>query len=558
MGGLLGYLVGAGTRNEHSDPHLVAGDAFLMAWHGEAQLSEAGGREVAQYLDQPRTAFGVEVAGGHVWHCSLSLPAEAGLLGDEKWGRIAQGFIAKMGFDDADGSKAPARWVAVHHGQSVAGNDHIHLVVNLVREDGTKAGIHNDYARAQRACRELEAEHGLEQLDPQRAGRGQFKRAEREIAARQAAQAEFEARRRSGQETRDWSELSAKDRDGLCAQAFARVEPPRAVIARMVRGAATAACDEAEFVRRARRVGLLLRPRFASGREDVVTGYSVALRPPMAGQRPVWFGGGQIGHDLSLPRLRERWTDSPQAASAAAAEWSAARRGRRPVAPGAETRDPVPADWVRVAQEVRDLREQLRGVPADDLQTWRRVAAETAGAFASWSAQVEDSPGPLAATAQALARSADRLRLRRPSRPAGGSAAGGAVWLAAVARSGAGPVSQAIVMRELVNLAFAIHAANRAAGDARRAGVLERAVREELAGFAERLPDPPPLPDRTPVTAGAPSGPVPERAAQAARIAGQGQVPLRGVSPLPNPLTPKPRTPGVAPGAGRPPEELGR
>ena len=52
---------------------------------------------------------------------------------------IAEAFVAKMGFDDHEGTKAPTRWVAARHGLSAGGNDHVHLVVNLVREDGIKA-----------------------------------------------------------------------------------------------------------------------------------------------------------------------------------------------------------------------------------------------------------------------------------------------------------------------------------------------------------------------------------------------------------------------------------
>ena len=151
MGGLLTYLVGPGKRNEHTDPHLVAGDPALLAWHDDHELSKGDALAIARHLDRPRTAFGVEVAGGHVWHCSLSIRADEGELSDEKWGQIAAGFMAKMGLDDNEGSKAPPRWVAVRHGLSASGNDHIHLVVNLVREDGTKVSVHNDFSRAQTA-----------------------------------------------------------------------------------------------------------------------------------------------------------------------------------------------------------------------------------------------------------------------------------------------------------------------------------------------------------------------------------------------------------------------
>ena len=82
---------------------------------------------------------------------------------------------------------------------------------------------------------------------------------------------------------------------------------------RTVRAAATASLDEGEFVRRLRRGGVLIRPRFAAGRDDVVAGYSIAVRPA-TGDKPIWFGGGRLARDLTLPRLREGWPESPKAA----------------------------------------------------------------------------------------------------------------------------------------------------------------------------------------------------------------------------------------------------
>ena len=136
MGGLLSYLAGPGRSNEHTEPHLVTGDEPVMAWHDDAELDRATALDVAKYLDKPRTALGVEVAGGSVWHCSLSLRAEEGQLDDGAWADISRDFVERMGFTETSG-KAPCRWVAVRHGLSAAGNDHVHLVVSLVREDGT-------------------------------------------------------------------------------------------------------------------------------------------------------------------------------------------------------------------------------------------------------------------------------------------------------------------------------------------------------------------------------------------------------------------------------------
>lgn len=57
-------------------------------------------------------------------------------------------------------------------------------------------------------------------------------------------------------------------------------EPARAGAARVV---SVAAVDEAEFVRRARVAGLVVRPRSAAGTTDMMVGYSAAARPGRGG-----------------------------------------------------------------------------------------------------------------------------------------------------------------------------------------------------------------------------------------------------------------------------------
>ena len=327
MSGLMAYLQGPGRSNEHVEPHLVAGDPAVMAWHDDAVLDRDAALAIAAQVDHPRRAFGVDVPGGSVWHCSLSLPASEGQLTDERWAAIAHEFVDEMGFagtepeqpasqDAGVPGRAPCRWVAVRHGLSSGGNDHIHIAVSLVREDGTKASTWNDRPRAQRIAGELERRHGLVVLESRAAGRG----------SRGVKPAEVAAAARRGEP-----------------------EAARPALARVVRACAAAAADEAQFVRRLRREGVLVRPRFAAGRDDVVAGYSVALRPPPdpAGLRPVWFGGGHLDRDLTLPRLRRSWPDTPSTADAAVAEWRASWRGRRPV--GREARTDAGAEsWAQL------------------------------------------------------------------------------------------------------------------------------------------------------------------------------------------------------------------
>lgn len=207
------YLIGPGRSNEHTDPHLVAGDPVLLEWHDDAELGVDAATGIARHLDRPRTAYGVTVPGGHVWHCSLALRAEEGLLTDERWAAIATDFVTAMGFDDPTNQKdpdsmqgagkAPCRWVAVRHGVSRNGNDHIHVAVNLVREDCTKATTHNDFRRAQTAARALEVKYGLEELEYATAGRAtrgstRAEQARVEVDAERSARRKYETVRGAG------------------------------------------------------------------------------------------------------------------------------------------------------------------------------------------------------------------------------------------------------------------------------------------------------------------------------------------------------------------------
>jgi len=558
MAGLLTYLTGPGRANEHTEPHLVAGDEAMMAWHDDDELGRDSALAIARHLDRPRTAYDVDVKGGHVWHCSLSLRADEGALTDEQWGAIARDFITAMEFDDNEGTKAPCRWVAVRHGVSKNGNDHIHIAVNLVREDGTKASTHHDFRRAQTAARALEARYGLEELESVRAERSTrgYNPAEREAQARARARAKYErTRTKQGTEMPAWEHLEGADRQARIASEL-RTDQPRYLLALKVRGCATAAQDEAEFVRRLRREGLIVRPRFADGRTDVITGFSVAERPE-AGERPIWYGGGQLGRDLALPRLRDGWPDTPSGASEAAAEWNAAKRGRRVVAPGRETAEPDPELWDRRNEELRALVDRLRGVDVDDRDPWATVARQTAGALAAWSNATEETPGDLAAAADALSRSAQtHERTVRPHKAGTVAISGAAMLLASAARGGQGTVAQAVMVRQLLRLTQAVYDASVAAGQARQARLLAEDTRARLVRLREALPAPAAVGAATP--AGTPSTSPkldPEAQAVLDRLrAGQAHDATRAASPLPSKIEPAKRAETIRPGADRGPE----
>lgn len=505
MGGLLSYLAGEGRANEHTEPHLVNGDSATFTFFGDGELDASTALAIAKHLDEPRTAFGVDVNGGHVWHASLSLKAEEGQLSDEQWSRISQEFVDRMGFTAASG-KADCRWVAVRHGLSKAGNDHIHIAVNLVREDGTKASIHHDYSRAQSIVRELEQEHGLQLLESRGSDMGM--RGERP------------------------GERAAAARHGDDTVASVRLE-------RSVRAAAAASVDEGEFVRRLHQAGVVVRPRFAANRDDVVAGYSVAMRP-RDGEQLVWYGGGRLARDLTLPRLRDGWEDSPAAAQAGVDEWQATWRNPmryRPVAPGREQQEPGAELWREYTDQVTKLRDDLSRVDPNDRATWARVARETSGAFAAWSQRVEPTPGPLADASRTLARTAQIRARDVKSRTAGvRSIAGAAKVLSMASTGGQGTQAEAMLFRQLMQTAQALYAMHNAVEESRRAAEIRSALGARLDAVRSRLPE---------LVGATPTGPVAEAVQRA--TAGEGRP---TGSPLPTPLTPRSNVPTIPPERG--------
>ena len=83
----------------------------------------------------------------------------------------------------------------------------------------------------------------------------------------------------------------------------------RGVLRATVIRAAEQAPGEAGFFARLCSDGVLARLRFSELHPGDVTGYSVAL-PGHVGRdgEPVWYAGGKLAAELSLPRLRRRWS----------------------------------------------------------------------------------------------------------------------------------------------------------------------------------------------------------------------------------------------------------
>ncbi|WP_405534692.1 relaxase/mobilization nuclease domain-containing protein [Streptomyces sp. NBC_00075] len=287
--GLINYLYGPGTDEVHIDPHLVA--AFDPLTPDPGRDPKATYEQLEHLLDQPVNALPASKRPEkHVWHLSVRAAPEDPILSDEDWAAIARRMVAATGIAP-DGDEQACRWAAVRHA-----HDHIHIIATLVRDDGRRPRRHNEARRAQAECRRIEADYGLRRVPP---GDG--------TAAKRPTSAELHKAEREGRERAAREELREN-----------------------VRRAVAGAASEEEFFDRLAAAGLLIRKRVAPSGD--LLGYKVALPDNRNGEKePVFYAGSTLSPDLSLPRIRKRFSgdsDSPslRAPSPESAGPAAARR----------------------------------------------------------------------------------------------------------------------------------------------------------------------------------------------------------------------------------------
>ena len=270
---LLYYLYGPGKANEHTDPHLVAG--FGDPGELEPERRPGGSpdlRRLAGLLAQPMAALNGDNYAKPVWHCSIRAAPEDRLLSDAEWAQVAATVMDRTGLAPAGDDRA-VRWVAVRHAP-----DHVHLVATLARQDQIRPKVWNDFFRVREACQDAERQFGLHSTAP----------ADR-TAARRATRAESEQASRRGWE-----------------------EPPRVTLRREVCTAAAGASTEEEFFGRLAQAGVQVRRRHSTINPLDVTGYAVGLPHHIAKDgQIIWYGGGKLAADLTLPKLRARWDGTP-------------------------------------------------------------------------------------------------------------------------------------------------------------------------------------------------------------------------------------------------------
>ena len=272
VAGLLRYLFGPGRAHEHTDPHVVARwDDETTLLPAEARPDQSGRRRLARLLDQPLAALPRQPK-ETVWHCSLRAAPSDRQLTDEQWTEVAREVLHRTGLAPR-GIDTGCRWVAVRHA-----DDHIHLVVTLARQDGRAPRTSNDFYRVGEACRWAEQTYGLQETAPRD-----------RTAAKRATRGESEK-----------------------APRLSRPEPPRTTLQRTVRRAAAASAATSAFLANLRRAGVLVRERRSTLEPNQITGYAVALPGDRtADGAPIWFSGGRLAPDLTLPSLQRRWEGQP-------------------------------------------------------------------------------------------------------------------------------------------------------------------------------------------------------------------------------------------------------
>jgi hypothetical protein len=336
----------------------------------------------------------------------------------------------------------------------------VHIVAMLARQDGAKASVWRDFYRVADACHAAEQRYGLARTPPcdRTAGRRPT-RAEDEKAARQG-----------------------------------RAEAPRITLRRHAGTAAAAASGEAEYFGQLQRAGVMVRLRYSTRTPGQVTGYAIAL-PGDTGRdgQPVWYGGGRLAADLTLPRLRARWHPSRTS----------------PGLDGAERN----AVWDHAASTAAGASAAIRDLSGADPASASDIAWAAADMLRAASA-VLGSPA-LRQAADAYDRAARQPwgRLPPPS-PAGNQLRSAARLLSAVAYASRDrPLAHIALVVRLVALAEAVGELRAAQQHAAQASAALAAARQLRAAATPPGPAGPPPPGRGPAASrlaaeSFPAGPV--------------------------------------------------
>jgi len=189
-GSIGAYLHGPGRANEHSYTNergqRHAGGQVIAS--NLAVIGDTDSKRWAAQMRQPLALRDREVK-QPIWQVSLALPPGENLT-QAQWADAAQTFVEQLGVE-----KNP--WVAVHHGPSAGGNDHIHLVLNRVDFDGKLWAAKHDYRQVQKAATQLELKYGLTQAPRTRTAQSPPRTPKQAVQEGQRAKVETVTQRRA-------------------------------------------------------------------------------------------------------------------------------------------------------------------------------------------------------------------------------------------------------------------------------------------------------------------------------------------------------------------------
>lgn len=467
-----------GLESEHRDARVIAGydpPALL-----EPQRRSAGRADVtrlAALLDAPVRAGGVGKDAKPVYHLAISAAPGDRTLTDAEWGDIAVQYLDRLGLAERRDSDA-VRWVAVRHA-----DNHVHVVATLVRQDGRRVFPHHDFYRAREVSLDVERQYGLTPTSP--------------------------VDRTAGRETTR-GELP-KHQAAVRARAEAGLPPPagpdREVLRGRVRAALAGSQDWDEFADRLRQSGVQVRERYSTRNPEEVTGYAVALLPRRnnsgSPEQAIWFGGGKLAPDLSLPQLRARWEQPGGAGTVPDGQHTGAVTQPPRVNGTMHSGRQVAVDlsdlerralWLSARHSVRYAAEQLRHASDPRANPSDRAAGQAAAAAASETLHavswlVESKPGgPLRAAADSYDRAARDLHRRTvpttPSSRTARSAAGALLGTGLVKRAETRQLLA--LLSQITSLAESLARLRELQGRAHQAQAARRAAEQISAEYTRR------------------------------------------------------------------------
>jgi hypothetical protein len=406
---LLGYLLTEGVAGErglesaHTDARVIGG---YQPPGGLEPTRRPDGRtdvtRLAALLNATVRAGGVGKDAKPTYHLAISAAPTDRTLTDAEWADIAALYLDRLGLATRGDDNA-VRWVAVRHA-----DNHVHVVATLVRQDGRRVFPHHDFYRAREASLAVERTYGL--------------------ASTSAVDRTATPETTRAEQRKHHSAVQAAARTGRPPLPG----PDREVLRARVRAALAGSQDWEEFADRLRRSGVLVRERYSTRNPGELTGYAVGLPGTgihdVPGRQTVWFGGGKLAPDLSLPQLRARWDSdagaSPgQAGSTLGAGPAARPRPAKPM--GASSRPAADLTelerrrlWVGAQNAVHRAEADIRHASRHPCDTAAQATAQAAAASAvevlgalGWLVERKRG-GPLHAAAEDYSRAARDLHRR--------------------------------------------------------------------------------------------------------------------------------------------------